>query len=93
MTGFIRPDSAIGRVRAFFERNPDEELTRDDIAVKFDIEPWQADKLLYVLRALSFLESVPGSWPTLYRHTGVPTKAIRWRPQDYRRRDPRSLQA
>lgn len=88
MTGYVRPQSAIGRVRAFYERNPDEELTADDMATKFDLERWQVEKLLYVLRALAFLEAVPGSWPLAYRYTGVPVDAIRWRPQEYRVRDP-----
>lgn len=34
-----RPTSSVGRVLAFFAHNPDEELTRADVAVKFDIAP------------------------------------------------------
>lgn len=32
-----RPSSALGRLRAFFESNPDEELTYSDIETKFGV--------------------------------------------------------
>lgn len=32
-----RPGSLVDRVLAFFEKNPDEELSRSDVAVKFEL--------------------------------------------------------
>ncbi len=32
-----RPGSLVARVLAFFEHNPEEELTRSDVAVKFEL--------------------------------------------------------
>lgn len=37
-----QPNSRAGRIRAFFVANPDEELTFDQIAVKFDCTIEQA---------------------------------------------------
>lgn len=36
------PDSLAGRIRSFFAACPDEELTYDDMAVKFGCTPYQA---------------------------------------------------
>jgi hypothetical protein len=89
MSSRPNPRSTIGRVREFFVANPDEELTADDIGVKFDLERERVLKLLYVLRLLAFLEQVPFSYPLAYRYTGIPVENIRWKPTDYRARDPR----
>jgi hypothetical protein len=57
------PNSNMGKMRAFFEANPDEELTFEDVAKKFDLPPakvWTLSRILkregvcetaYVIRA------------------------------------------
>lgn len=61
-----RPDSAIGRLRAFFERNPDEALAADDIALKFRCTVGSAYKMVDQLKREGFLVA-DGRRPTLYR--------------------------
>lgn len=58
MSGTIKPDSNVGRVRSFFEANPDEELTYADIMAKFDLTHVEARKAVKQLRDRKQLETV-----------------------------------
>ena len=44
------PDSIQYRILNFFHKNPDEELTRRDIAVKFDLPAVSVDETLLTAR-------------------------------------------
>lgn len=44
------PDSIQYRILNFFQRNPNEELTRSDIAVKFEIQPSFVDEALSIAK-------------------------------------------
>lgn len=72
-----RRDSLAGHVIAFLEANPQEELTRHDIAAKFDIDPVQVDDLIrkavtsgHLVRELN-TDSV-AVWRLNYSRNGVP---------------------
>ncbi len=51
------PNSKAGRIREFFKNNPDEELTKEDVEVKFGLTQRQAGSALDNLRDAGFLES------------------------------------
>lgn len=72
-----RKDSVAWRVVDFLEGNPSEELTRHDVAAKFDIDPVQVDDALktvvasgHIVRQLN-AESV-AVWRLNFTRTGVP---------------------
>ena len=72
-----RKDSVAWRVVDFLEANPSEELTRHDVAAKFDIDPVQVDDALkqvvasgHIVRELN-AESV-SVWRLNFTRTGVP---------------------
>lgn len=44
------------RLAAFFEANPDEELTKSDIMVKFDATESAVEQALWILKAEGLLE-------------------------------------
>ena len=58
MTGTIKPDSKVGRIRAFFAANPDEELTYSDIMAKFGLTHVESRKAVKLLRDRKQLETV-----------------------------------
>lgn len=58
MSGTIKPDSKVGRIRAFFEANPDEELTYPDIMAKFGLTHVEARTAVKLLRERKQLETV-----------------------------------
>jgi Fic family protein len=62
----LDPESRIGRLRAFYENNPDEELSVDDVAVKFGCSIEQAYKMIHKMMRVGLLVSV-GRRPTVYR--------------------------
>lgn len=54
-----RPKKSLtARIREFFEANPDEELTHQDILTKFECNPRTAETALAKLRMAGVLESV-----------------------------------
>ena len=53
------PESAIGRVRAFFETNPDEELTVADMQTKFAITDRRAFRIITELAEEGAVECRP----------------------------------
>lgn len=72
-----RKDSVAWRVVDFLEANPSEELTRHDVAAKFDIDPVQVDDALkpvvssgHIVRELN-ADSV-SVWRLNFTRTGVP---------------------
>jgi len=50
------PKTVPAKLREFFKRNPDEELTTDDIRVKFDLNERQLHDLLHYLRKRGEIE-------------------------------------
>lgn len=58
MTGTIKPESNTGRLRAFFEANPEEELTYQDIEDKFGMTPSAARQSVKQLRDRRELETL-----------------------------------
>jgi len=54
---FVQPDSRSRQIAAFFERNPSEELTYDDIAIKFNCTLRQAHMAVSYLRQRGEVES------------------------------------
>lgn len=50
------PDSLRGRIRGFFEMNPDEFLTWDDMCTKFDCTKEQAVNAIKAIRSRGRLE-------------------------------------
>lgn len=54
----LRPDGLASRVLAYFERNPDEELTIEQAAVKFDAPVPTVRNALRYLRELGKIENV-----------------------------------
>lgn len=53
-----RKGSLAERIAAFFAANPDEELTHEDLAIKFDAAQFAVGYALAKLRARGLLESV-----------------------------------
>jgi len=51
------PDSLQGRLRAFFDANPQEELTLEDAAVKFDATDRSVVHAVHALRRAGVLRS------------------------------------
>lgn len=80
MSKGLQPYSTIGRVRAFFEANPDEVLTADDIQVKFRLDKARVARLLHVMRITGYLCPVTGTNPVQYARTGKPVNAAYWSP-------------
>lgn len=67
MSGRRIPNSHTGRVRAFFLANPDEELTNGDVRIKFDLDEFEAAKVLYRLRQQGFLATDRSVRPAVHR--------------------------
>jgi Fic family protein len=55
-------DSTAGRIRAYFQRNPDDGLTVRDAAVKFGVPTQTAKSALRVERENGRLVRVPQGW-------------------------------
>jgi hypothetical protein len=53
-----RPDSVTDRIRQFYLTNPDEEMTGEDLAVKFDATKNQLDHARKTLAAQGLIETV-----------------------------------
>ena len=58
MTGQFSQTSVRGKLRTFFEQNPDEELERSMVHAKFGKGKWNAADAIAVLVKEGFLESV-----------------------------------
>lgn len=58
MSGTNKPESKVGRIRAYFDANPDDELTYKDIAQKFSITEVEARSAVKLLRERRQLETV-----------------------------------
>lgn len=54
----VHPEGLPGRIKAFFERSPTEELTIEDARVKFDCDAQQLSDALAKLRAVKAVEVV-----------------------------------
>lgn len=54
----VHPLSLAGRIKAFFDNNPDEELTIEQARIKFDCEAQQLSDALARLRAVKAIEVV-----------------------------------
>lgn len=54
----LDPTSYVGRIRQFFQDNPDEELTHKDIAVKLDLPLSKVYTLVRVLDRDGICETV-----------------------------------
>lgn len=58
------------RIRAFYEANPDEELTADDMAIKWDVSRRTLERTISELRDDGLLLAVnrrpSGAWPCLH---------------------------
>jgi hypothetical protein len=54
----MRENSVVGRLKRFYEDNPEEELTFPDICAKFSCSYGAAAEAVKQLRHLGFLESV-----------------------------------
>lgn len=54
----VHPEGLPGRIKAFFERSPTEELTIEDAMVKFDCDAQQLSDALARLRAVKAVEVV-----------------------------------
>jgi hypothetical protein len=81
VSGHVIAGSRIGRVREFYERNPDEGLTAADMQVKFHADKKQVDKIIHVMRHAGYLTAKAGTSPVLYMRTGIAMNQARWRPQ------------
>lgn len=54
----VRPNSRRARVLAFFDANPDEELTHADFRAKFQMPEWAAKDVVKDMRQRGELESI-----------------------------------
>jgi predicted RNase H-like nuclease len=52
------PNSNCGRVREFFKANPDEELTKVDMQIKFGLTECQVNTVLRALHRQSAIKSI-----------------------------------